>query len=83
MPSLLNTIIPIKGRDYRIAEEEVSGRNVTLTLIEADTIVHACPPEGSGLTPCCGRTPFELPYSDRMTLTGLVTCVGAIQGDNK
>jgi hypothetical protein len=37
--------------------------------------VHACPPDGSGLTPCCGRTPFELPGTDRMT-TGpsAVTC---------
>ena len=29
--------------------------------------VHACPPDGSGVTPCCGRTPFELPRTDRMT----------------
>lgn len=28
--------------------------------------VHACPPNGSGLMPCCGRTPFEA-ISDRMT----------------
>lgn len=36
---------------------------------------HACPPEGSGVTPCCDRTPFELPMTDRMTLDpSLVTC---------
>jgi hypothetical protein len=31
------------------------------------TEIHACPPDGSGLTPCCGKTPFELPATDRMT----------------
>ncbi|NUP16619.1 MAG: hypothetical protein HOZ81_11020 [Streptomyces sp.] len=32
-----------------------------------ETTVHAEPPTGSGLTPCCGRTPFELPRDHRMT----------------
>jgi hypothetical protein len=37
--------------------------------------VHACPPDGAGVTPCCGRTPFELPRTDRMsTDSALVTC---------
>jgi hypothetical protein len=37
--------------------------------------IHLCPPNDSGLTPCCGRTPFELPSTDRMTLDeALVTC---------
>ena len=34
---------------------------------EQREVIHACPPDGSGLTPCCGRTPFELPRTDRMT----------------
>lgn len=39
--------------------------------------VHACPPDDAGLTPCCGRTPFELPPSHRMTLDAeKVTCDG-------
>lgn len=39
-------------------------------------VVHRCPPEGSGLMPCCGRTPFEVPSSDRMTADAqLVTCL--------
>lgn len=38
-------------------------------------IVHACPPEGSGLTPCCNKTPFELPRFERITLVSAkVTC---------
>lgn len=41
----------------------------------ADETVHAFPPQGSGLTPCCGRTPFELPPTDCMTaIPSLVTC---------
>ncbi|WP_329217401.1 hypothetical protein [Streptomyces microflavus] len=39
-------------------------------------VVHACPPDGSGLTPCCHRPPFEM-QTDRMTTDpGLVTCPG-------
>lgn len=37
--------------------------------------IHACPPDGSGLTPCCGRTPFELPLSDRIS-SETATCTG-------
>lgn len=38
-------------------------------------VTHACPPEGSGVTPCCGQTLFELPGTDRMTLDPtLVNC---------
>jgi hypothetical protein len=37
--------------------------------------VHASPPDGSGLTSCCGRPPFELPRTDRMTSRlNRVTC---------
>lgn len=38
--------------------------------------IHACPPEGSGVMPCCGKTPFEVPSIDRMTSTEEVTCRG-------
>jgi hypothetical protein len=39
-------------------------------------VIHLCPPEGSGLMPCCGRTPFEARQS-RMTVNpSLVTCKG-------
>lgn len=39
--------------------------------------VHACPIPGTGAAtvPCCGKTPFELPRTDRMTSDPkLVTC---------
>lgn len=40
-------------------------------------VTHACPPKGSEVMPCCDRTPFEVPLTDRMTLEpNLVTCTG-------
>ena len=39
--------------------------------------IHACPPDGSGIMPCCGRQPTEVPRTDRITVLGpLVTCGG-------
>lgn len=36
---------------------------------------HRCPPRGSGVMPCCGRAPLEVPSTDRVTLeASLVTC---------
>lgn len=41
------------------------------------SIVHRCPRIGSNLTPCCNKTPFELPRQDCLTVTpALVTCPG-------
>jgi len=46
-------------------------RGVPIDYLE---LVHACPPGGSSVTPCCGRSPFEM-LADRMTLdAALVTC---------
>lgn len=40
--------------------------------------IHGCPPAGgAGLTPCCDRTLWELPKSDRITeRASQVTCKG-------
>lgn len=39
------------------------------------SVVHLCPPAGSGVMLCCGRTPFNVPYTDRMTTDrNAVTC---------
>ncbi|MCX3059572.1 hypothetical protein [Streptomyces beihaiensis] len=43
---------------------------------QQDEVVHACPPDGSGLTPCCGLSPFELPLTDRISSEETVTCTG-------
>lgn len=37
--------------------------------------VHLAPPIGSGTMPCCGKTPWEVPTGDRMTVhEDLATC---------
>jgi hypothetical protein len=57
-------------------------RATTTYTVEPETgaaveTVHGCPPDGSGLTPCCGRTPFELPLTDRISSEAPVTCTTA------
>jgi hypothetical protein len=43
--------------------------------------VHACPPDGSRVTPCCGESPFDLPRTDRITEDpAQVTCDGERAG---
>jgi hypothetical protein len=38
-------------------------------------VIHRCPLPGTGETPCCGHSPFDLPGGDRMTTDAtLVTC---------
>jgi hypothetical protein len=40
-------------------------------------VTHRCPPDGEFLMPCCGRTPFDAPRTDRLALDdALVTCTG-------
>jgi hypothetical protein len=48
----------------------------TLTITKPrNEVTHRCPPGDSGIMPCCGRTPFEVPRSDRLTSdTSLTTC---------
>lgn len=37
--------------------------------------VHATPPHGEAVTPCCGAAPSELPYADGLTLNpAAITC---------
>ncbi|MEV5942705.1 hypothetical protein [Streptomyces sp. NPDC051994] len=44
--------------------------------------VHACPPDGTGLMPCCGRTPFELGELEQLSGHGpAVTCSGTQEAD--
>ena len=38
-------------------------------------VTHMCPLPDYGTTPCCGKTPFELPIGDRIAvLEERVTC---------
>ncbi|MBX7464922.1 hypothetical protein K1Y80_02350 [Streptomyces sp. MAG02] len=53
-----------------------------MVFAPTSTTVHACPPDGSGLMPCCGRTPFELGALERLTEHGpAVTCPGTQEAD--
>ena len=55
--------------------QTASESRVGLTDLLADSVIHLCPHGDGSVTPCCGRSPFELPLSDRLTLDqALVTC---------
>lgn len=42
------------------------------------SVVHACPPDDSGLMPCCLRNPMDVAPTDRITRDPQqVTCQGA------
>lgn len=74
-----------KARRYRAAVRTLTGTAAAPVAGQppADTgeeTVHGCPPDDSGLTPCCGRTPFELPRTDRISSEVPVTCKGADRG---
>jgi hypothetical protein len=55
----------------------------TLTvLVKVDiSLVHTTPPKGSGIMPCCGRTPFEVPRTDRMNSNPAYATCGLIKGE--
>lgn len=46
----------------------------------AAEVIHDCPRDGESVTPCCGRSPHELPRTGRITLDPvLLTCgVGSV-----
>lgn len=58
----------------RITPASSSDPTAAAFTVEVTSIIHQCPPRGSGVMPCCGRTPFEVPRTDRMTIDGIVTC---------
>lgn len=65
------------GRALAVLSTEFE-RLSTLVIGEEDTIIHACPPDGSGLMPCCGRSPIDVPLTERISMDGTaVTCAGA------
>lgn len=40
-----------------------------------DVTVHQCPPVGGATTPCCNKSPFDLPRTDRLVIgENYVTC---------
>lgn len=72
---------PPDGLDMRVTDRDLANNAVTVA-VTAREVTHACPPTGSGVMPCCERTPFEVPRWHRMTLDpDLVTCDGSNRGD--
>ena len=64
------------GRSLAVVTTEFE-RLSKLVIGEEDTTVHACPPDGSGLMPCCGRSPIDVPLTERISMDGTtVTCTG-------
>lgn len=54
---------------------KVQFRFETTGAVEVAEIIHRCPMKGQHVTPCCDRSPLELPPTDRLTLDReLVTC---------
>ena len=75
---------PAEAADTETVDENEKGTQIMSTpggdQQPATETVHACPPDGSGLTPCCGRTPFELPLGDRISSEAPTTCKGGDRG---
>lgn len=78
--------LALSERDQRDAEIEKlreALREAKDTYADYYEVVHRGPDGSGAVTPCCGRTPFELPRSDRMTYhDALVTCA-ALAGDRE
>jgi hypothetical protein len=53
-------------RDCAVPGCPCTSRDFHASPHEAE-ITHMCPPDGGGLMPCCGQTPFEVPRTDRIT----------------
>ena len=77
-------IVPLPAPEDAMRMAEGIARSLGHRLIELgtpaepgpDVPVHQCPSDGSGIMPCCGRTPFEL-RAHRVTVDPqLVTCPG-------
>lgn len=72
----VRTAMESVGRALAVLSTEFERLSV-LVIGEEDTIVHACPPDGSGLMPCCGRSPIDVPLTERISMDGTaVTCPG-------
>ncbi|WP_121711616.1 hypothetical protein [Streptomyces sp. E5N91] len=70
-------------REAEILDREAAELRRVADETAATETVHGCPPDGSGLTPCCGRTPFELPRTDRISSEAPITGTGPAAGARK
>lgn len=68
-------LITTDGARWRLRAFPESAR-VTPVPKPGPHVIHALPPEGSNIMPCCGKTPFIVPRTDRIALDDHVTCPG-------
>lgn len=88
--SITRIVIDINGLEARVYVERVGDKRLLdaisgplgMMLAEAtppEPVVHAAPFDGEQLTPCCRKTPFDLPRGDKITADHkAVTCRGAV-----
>lgn len=68
VPVLAGQVLALLSR-LRATREELADATAKLDReARGEVAIHACPPKGAALTPCCQRTPFELPRTDRITV---------------
>jgi hypothetical protein len=68
--------LEVLGRSLEVANADFKALRRVIFGDEKST-VHACPLDGSGIMPCCGRTSMEVPLTEPISLDGtLVNCTG-------
>lgn len=77
-------VVNVGGYTGESTQREIAYARRTCKGVRFLETVHFCPPPGSSELPCCGRTPFDLLRTDRMTLDpGLVTCEPGIVSESR
>lgn len=66
------------GRSLKVAMEDFEALRKAISG-DDELIVHACPPGTSGIMPCCGKGPMDVPLTQPIrTDPNAVTCRGAL-----
>lgn len=66
------------GRSVAVVMEDFNALNRVI-MGDRVGITHACPPGMTGIMPCCGRGPMDVPLTERIvTDQNAVTCRGAL-----
>ena len=55
--------------------------NIPVRVELTISVTHTTPPQGSSVMPCCGRTPYEVPHTDRMNENPARATCALIKGD--
>jgi hypothetical protein len=74
-PTVTAKIVGMVRGEHGFEPDVYATASIAVSEKPAET-VHLGPVESGGVTPCCGRTPFELPQTDRVTYDLLsMTCM--------